>query len=130
MRMPASTRDNFCFKVLIEPAVGNQRISQHPQLGLESAPDRKHVQRTLTLHQINRIIPFAIAGCELASEFQVGQVSMSRTWEEPYRTARPASSCKACRATALVTAFAPSMVVTVTTPSFSSGKPTTSVAKP
>src|SRR5437899_1854098 len=62
--------DNFRFKVLIESAIGNQPISQHPQLGLESAPNRKHVQRPLALHQINRIIPFHIAGCKLASEFR------------------------------------------------------------
>ena len=39
-------------------------------------------------------------------------------------------NCKACLATALVTALAASIVVTVTTPSLSSGRPTTSVAKP
>ena len=62
--------ENFCLKVLIEKEVGKESISKHKQLGLEKETDRKHVQRKLTLNQINSIIYLAIAGCELASEFR------------------------------------------------------------
>ena len=66
----AINRNNFCFRIDIEPAVGNQSIPRGAQLRLEIAADGQHMQRALALHEVNRVIASAITTGKLASKLR------------------------------------------------------------